>query len=213
MKGSGGSKFVGRAGQKLEAALEAFEIDVAGATCADFGCNVGGFTDCLLGRGAARVYAVDSGYGVLAWRLRRSDRVVVMERTNVLRCPAPEPVDLVAVDVGWTPQSRAVPAAARWLKSGGRIVSLLKPHYELAKLRGARPHERLDEAEARRVCLEVCRHLGDGPDAPCEVRAVMRSALRGKGGNVEFLLLLARREPTAPVRSAQRSVDAPAGGK
>ncbi|TFG88259.1 MAG: TlyA family RNA methyltransferase, partial [Gemmatimonadales bacterium] len=134
--------FVSRAGRKLAAALDAFGLDVAGAICADFGCNVGGFTDCLLRRRAARVYAVDTGYGALAWTLRTSDRVVVMERTNALHCPVPEPVDLVTIDVGWTPQSRIVPAAMRWLKpaGGGRIVSLLKPHYELGREAGARPH-------------------------------------------------------------------------
>ncbi len=190
MRGPAGKKFVSRAGEKLEAALEAFGLDVGGATCADFGCNVGGFTDCLLRRGAARVYAVDTGYGTLAWTLRRSDRVVAMERTNALRCPVPEPVDLVVIDVGWTPQERILPAAARWLKAGGRVVSLLKPHYEVAHRRGVRPHARLADAEAERVCLDVCRHLDA---SPCELCAAMRSPLRGKGGNLEFLLLARRR--------------------
>jgi 23S rRNA (cytidine1920-2'-O)/16S rRNA (cytidine1409-2'-O)-methyltransferase len=185
------SRFVSRAGDKLNAALDAFGLDVSGATCADFGCNIGGFTDCLLQRGAARVYAVDTGYGALAWKLRKSDRVVVMERTNALRCDVPEPVDLVAIDVAWTPQSLIVPAAARWLKDShagaGRIVSLLKPHYELAKMRRDRPRRRLADAEAEAVCLEVCRRLAE---SNCCVTAAMRSRLRGKGGNLEFLLLL-----------------------
>ena len=185
-------QFVSRAGEKLAGALDAFGLDVAGLTCADFGCNVGGFTDCLLQRGAARVYAVDTGYGTLAWKLRNSDRVVVMERTNALYCDVPEPVDLVAIDVGWTPQSLVVPAAARWLKrpehGGGRIVSLLKPHYELAKASGTKPHRALRDDEARDVCLAVCGQLAA---AGREVRAVATSPLRGKGGNAEFLLLLA----------------------
>jgi 23S rRNA (cytidine1920-2'-O)/16S rRNA (cytidine1409-2'-O)-methyltransferase len=190
VRGPTGKPFVSRAGEKLEAALEAFGLDVGGATCADFGCNVGGFTDCLLRRGAARVYAVDTGYGTLAWTLRRSDRVVAMERTNALRCPVPEPMDLVAIDVGWTPQGRILPAAARWLKAGGQVVSLLKPHYEAAHRRGARPHAALADAEAERICLDVCRHLHA---SPCELRAAMRSPLRGKGGNLEFLLWARRR--------------------
>lgn len=81
--------FVSRAGEKLAAALDAFELNVAGSICADFGCNVGGFTDCLLQRAAGKVYAVDTGYGTLAWKLRKCARVVVMERTNALRCPPP----------------------------------------------------------------------------------------------------------------------------
>jgi len=185
------SRFVSRAGEKLHAALDAFGLDVTGATCADFGCNVGGFTDCLLQRGAQRVYAVDTGYGELAWKLRKSGRVVVMERTNALRCDVPEPVDLVAIDVAWTPQALIVPAAARWLKGpaagGGRIVSLLKPHYERAKMLRGGPRGRLTDAEAEGVCLEVCRRLAE--TGRC-VTAAMRSHLRGKGGNVEFLLLL-----------------------
>ena len=179
--------FAGRGGRKLDAALEAFGLDVRGVICADLGCNVGGFTDCLLWRGAARVYAVDTGYGALAWRLRNDPRVIVMERTNALHCPVPEPVDLAVVDVGWTPQARIVPATLRWLGPRGTIVSLLKPHYELAKLARRKPRGPLPPGQAEAVCLEVCRQLeGLG----CPPLAVTRSALRGKGSNVEFFLLI-----------------------
>ncbi len=123
------SQFVGRAGDKLDAALAAFAVDVGGWVCADFGCNVGGFTHCLLSRGAARVYAVDTGYGALAWTLRQDSRVVVMERTNALYTEPPEPVDLVAIDVAWTPQKLIFPAARKWPKPGGIIVSLPQAHY------------------------------------------------------------------------------------
>jgi len=187
-------KFVSRGGRKLDAALEAFGLDVRGWVCADFGCNVGGFTDCLLQRRAGRVYAVDTGYGELAWRLRRDDRVVVMERTNALHCPAPEPVDLVVADMAWTPQSRIVPAAARWLKRdangapAGRILSLLKPHYELAKMSGPPRRRALQPGQAERICRDVCIGLGSEGLA---VTMAMRSVLRGKGGNTEFVLLLA----------------------
>ena len=116
---------------KLEAALAAFRLDVTGLVCADFGCHAGGFTDCLLRHGAERVYAVDTGYGVLDYRLRTDERVVVMERTNALHCEPPRPVDVVTIDMGWTRQRYAIPAALRWLAPGGRIVSLVKPHYEL----------------------------------------------------------------------------------
>ena len=113
-----------------------------GLLCADFGCHAGGFTDCLLRHGAAKVYAVDPGYGVLDYRLRCDDRVVVMERTNALYCEPAEVVDLVTIDVGWTQQRHVIPAALRWLRpvvgpgvgpgvEGGRIISLVKPHYEL----------------------------------------------------------------------------------
>ncbi len=187
--------FVSRAGEKLQAALDAFELDVHGLVCADFGCNVGGFTDCLLTRGAAKVYAVDTGYGQLAWRLRKDPRVVVMERTNALYCPVPEPVDLAAIDVAWTPQALAIPAAVRWLKADfpkgtARIISLLKPHYEMAKLKTGPAQGVIEDGRARRLCLDVCRRLQEG--RLCELYAVLQSPLRGKGGNLEFLLLAGR---------------------
>jgi 23S rRNA (cytidine1920-2'-O)/16S rRNA (cytidine1409-2'-O)-methyltransferase len=180
-------RFVSRAGEKLDAALDAMGLDVSRRICADFGCNVGGFTDCLLQRGAGKVYAVDTGYGALAWKLRQDPRVVVMERTNALWQPAPQPVDLVVVDVAWTPQTRIVPAAAAWLAPGGRIVSLLKPHYELAKARARKSSAPLPDDQARQVCLDVCARLAQDHMPP---RAVMTSLLRGKGGNLEFLMLI-----------------------
>jgi len=187
------SRFVSRAGEKLDGALDAFGIDVAGGLCADFGCNVGGFTDCLLQRGASKVYAVDTGYGQLAWKLRKDPRVVVCERTNALYAPPPQAVDLVVCDVAWTPQELIVPVAMRWLKSPGSpgpcraVISLLKPHYELAKMTGQKPTRTLSPSQSRAVCLEVCQKLSH---LKCAVRAVMPSVLRGKGGNEEFFLFL-----------------------
>lgn len=124
--------FVSRAGQKLDHALTTFALDVAGFVCADLGCNVGGFTDCLLRRGASRVYAVDTGYGVLDYRLRKDPRVVVMERTNALHLHLPQPVQLVCIDVAWTRQHHILPAARQLLPpfEQGQIISLIKPHYE-----------------------------------------------------------------------------------
>jgi len=180
-------KFVGRAGGKLQAAFDAFRLDVTGWVCADFGCNVGGFTDCLLQNGAAKVYAIDTGYGQLAWRLRNDSRVIVMERTNALYCPVPEPVDLVAIDVGWTSLAMAARAALGWLRPGGRIIALLKPHYELARAHSRATSGPIDPARCRRARLDACdeiRRLG------AEVLAAMASPIRGKGGNEEFLLLL-----------------------
>ena len=163
---TGERRFVSRGGEKLQAALEAFGIDVTGRTCADFGANVGGFTHCLLDRGAERVFAVDTGYGALDWRLRNDPRVVVMERTNALYADPPSGgVALVAIDVAFTPQRRIVPAAARWVAGAGDIVSLLKPHYERAKLPGAARAGRrggplgLDRAEEIRDA--VCRQLAE----------------------------------------------------
>ena len=143
--------YVSRGGLKLAAAIDHFGLDVTGYVCADLGCSVGGFTDVLLQRGAAKVHAVDTAYGQLAWKLRNDPRVVVMERQNALHAEAQPQCDLVVVDLGWTKQDRAVPAAARWLKpDGGAILTLIKPHYEAAATGGGRVRGRhvLDEAEA-----------------------------------------------------------------
>ena len=179
-------KFVSRAGEKLNAALEAFELNVTGLTCADFGCNVGGFTDCLLQRGAKHIFAIDTGYGELAWTLRKDQRVTVMERTNALHVAPVQPVDLVVIDVAWTPQARSIPAAAKWLTQGGYIVSLLKPHFELAKLQGKKPHAALSDQQADDVASQVQERLAELGFTPS---AGIRSPLRGKGGNLEYILL------------------------
>ncbi|MCP4377548.1 MAG: TlyA family rRNA (cytidine-2'-O)-methyltransferase [bacterium] len=186
-------RYVSRGGLKLEAAICEFGIDPSALTCGDFGCNVGGFTDCLLSRGAAKVYAVDTGYGTLAWKLRKDPRVVVMERTNALYVDPPESVDLVVIDAAWTPQKLSVPAGMKWLKPGGKIISLLKPVFELAKLnptKGGKPGPKsLTLAESEGIRDEVCQQLtqlGFGPEK------TIASPISGKGGNTEFLLLINR---------------------
>jgi 23S rRNA (cytidine1920-2'-O)/16S rRNA (cytidine1409-2'-O)-methyltransferase len=187
---------VGRGALKLQHALREFGVDPAGLTCADFGCNIGGFTDCLLQAGAAKVYAVDTGYGTLAWTLRMHARVVVMERTNALHAPPPEPVDLIAIDLGWTPQRLAVPAALRWLKPTGRIISLIKPHYELAgDEKGLLRDGVLEAPDAERIARRTADRL---PAMGVKVLGLTRSPIEGgvtkgnKRGNAEWLVLLGR---------------------
>lgn len=177
--------YVSRAGLKLAAALDAFEIDPAGWVCADLGCNVGGFTDCLLQHGAARVYAVDTGYGALAWALRKDARVVVMERTNALHVELPEPVALAAIDVGWTRQHFILPAARRLVAKGGSVVTLIKPHYEAEAnelRRGVLPDDRI-EAILERV-RERVRGVG------LSIDRIVESPIKGQKGNRELLGLV-----------------------
>lgn len=179
--------YVSRGGVKLAAALDAFALDPAGLICADLGCSVGGFTDCLLQRGGSKVYAVDTAYGQLAWKLRQDGRVVVHERSNALHLTPPEPVQLVVIDLGWTRQERAVPVAMRWLGESaasqeGRIITLIKPHYE------ADSRHVLDEAEADAVTARV---LAEMPGLGVRVLGSIRSPIRGgKGGNIEYLAML-----------------------
>jgi 23S rRNA (cytidine1920-2'-O)/16S rRNA (cytidine1409-2'-O)-methyltransferase len=174
--------YVSRGGEKLAAALDHFRIDPNDRVCADLGCNVGGFTDCLLQRGAAKVYAVDTAYGELAWTLRTDRRVVVTERTNALHVTLPEPVSLVTIDVGWTRQHLILPQALTLLEPGGAIVTLIKPHYEAdQKLlrKGVLPDEHVDE-----VVGEV---VADLKRAGLEVVDLVDSPIRGQGGNREVL--------------------------
>jgi len=177
--------FVSRAGLKLEHALETFGIGVTGLVCADLGSNVGGFVDCLLRRGAAKVYAVEKGYGVLEWRLRKDPRVVVMERTNAMHVELPEKVAVVTIDVAWTKQRHILPAARRMLADGGDAVTLIKPHYEAEPvlLRGGV----LPEDEVDRVVQAVAKEIGV---AGLRLQSIVRSPIKGAKGNVEVLAWL-----------------------
>ncbi len=185
--------YVSRAGQKLHTALAAFELDPTGLTCADLGCSTGGFTDCLLRHGADHVFAVDTAYGELAWTLRQDERVTVMERSNALHTEPAAPCGLVTIDLGWTPQRLAIPAAGRWLKEGpeGRIITLIKPHYEASKDAMGRGRKgKLDDAlalQATQKALQDIELAGFNPlsHIPSPIRG-------GKGRNIEYLALLAR---------------------
>lgn len=188
--------FVGRGGIKLAHALDEFGIDVADRRCADLGCSTGGFTDCLLQRGAAHVHAVDTGYGVLDFKLRRDDRVTVHERTNALHCEPPELVDLVVIDLGWTPQAKAIPAALPWLSDAGRIVTLIKPMYEITdQERAAHLHDGVLDDEFAAI---VANRVNDAMSAlGTTTHALVESFIRGggsrgRGGNKEWLALLSQ---------------------
>jgi 23S rRNA (cytidine1920-2'-O)/16S rRNA (cytidine1409-2'-O)-methyltransferase len=177
--------FASRAGQKLDHALTQFRVDVTGLVCADLGCSTGGFTDCLLQRGASRVFSVDTGYGVLDYKLRKDARVVVLERTNAMHLSLPETVDLVTIDASWTRQKHILPNALRLLKPTGLVVSLVKPHYEAdAKLlrKGVLPDEQLPGV-TQQVTADI---------ALCgfEILATTQSPIRGSKGNTEILVLL-----------------------
>jgi 23S rRNA (cytidine1920-2'-O)/16S rRNA (cytidine1409-2'-O)-methyltransferase len=183
--------YASRAGVKLQTALEAFELDVAGLTCADLGCSTGGFVDCLLQRGAKHVYAVDTAYGELAWKLRQDPRVTVLERSNALHLEPLAVCGLVTVDLGWTPQRLAIPAASRWLGGNpdGRIISLVKPHYEASsKAFAGKKRGKLDDDQALAVADRVIQELEDkGFSTIGRVQSPIRG---GKGGNLEVLALV-----------------------
>lgn len=178
--------YVSRAGPKLAHALDTFRVDPSGKTAADLGCSTGGFTDCLLQRGALRVYAVDTGYGVLEWKLRKDPRVVVMERTNALHVVLPEPIDLVTIDAGWTKQRLVLPNALRLLRPGGTVVSLVKPHYECLD------KERKGGLVQPEFIEEILLRVEQEAFAGLQILGKVESPVKGeKGGNREFLYFLA----------------------
>lgn len=179
-------RFVSRAGEKLEAALERFGIDVAGARCLDAGASTGGFTDCLLQRGAEHVVALDVGYGQLAWSLRTDPRVTIMERTNVRALTAghlPYAPSLVTADLSFISLRTAIPALGSVAADGADLVLLVKPQFEAGPDRVDRGGVVREPSVWREVIdgvVRACDEHGLGP------RAVMASPLPGPAGNVEF---------------------------
>jgi 23S rRNA (cytidine1920-2'-O)/16S rRNA (cytidine1409-2'-O)-methyltransferase len=180
--------YVSRGGVKLAAALDAFSLDPAGRVCLDVGASTGGFTDCLLQRGAARVYAVDVGHGQLDARLRADPRVVVRERVNaraLSRDDVPEAVALAALDVSFISLRLVLPAVVPLVDAGGALVALVKPQFEAGRAEVPRGGVVRDEEVRRRVVDEVAtagRALG------LSVLGAIPSPIRGAAGNAEFLL-------------------------
>ncbi|HZM24432.1 MAG TPA: TlyA family RNA methyltransferase [Anaerolineales bacterium] len=201
-----GPRFVSRGGEKLDAALDAFGIDVHGWVCADVGASTGGFTDCLLQRGAAKVYAIDVGKGILHWKLRNDPRVVVMEETNARFVESlPEPVSLVTVDASFISLKILLPVVRVWLgpnpplppfpvREGGTgglgIIALIKPQFEAGKKDVSRGDGVIRDPEIhRQVLLDV---LGFAQGEGFRVRALIKSPLLGPKGNAEFLAWLSQ---------------------
>ncbi|MCC7353173.1 MAG: TlyA family RNA methyltransferase [Anaerolineae bacterium] len=185
--------FVSRGGLKLAAALDAFALDVRGLVAADVGASTGGCTDCLLQRGAARIYAIDVGYGQLAWALRQDPRVVVMERTNIRYLEVlPEPCDLATVDVSFISLRLVLPAVRRLLKPQGFIVALVKPQFEAGRGQVGKGGVVRDAQVHRRVLNDL---LEWSQGAGFAVRGLVPSPLLGPAGNVEFLLYLIMGNP------------------
>lgn len=182
--------FVSRGGAKLDAALGALALDVTGLVALDVGASTGGFTDCLLQRGARRVYAVDVGYGQLAWKLRNDPRVVNRERTNVrdlTRDAFPDVIDVVTIDASFISLRIVLPAVVRLVDPGCRIVALVKPQFEVGKGRVGKGGVVRDAAQHAEVLAEMQRHAtGIG----LTVDALLTSSLLGPAGNREFFLVL-----------------------
>jgi 23S rRNA (cytidine1920-2'-O)/16S rRNA (cytidine1409-2'-O)-methyltransferase len=184
--------YVSRGGLKLEAALDAFAVDPDGLVIADVGASTGGFSDCLLQRGASHVYAIDVGYGQLAWQLRQDSRVTCLERTNVRNLSGlPDGIlaDLAVVDVSFIGLDLVLPAVARFLRPGGQAIILIKPQFEAGKARVGKGGVVRDPEVHRDVLARV---LAWAASHGWAVAGLIRSPITGPKGNVEFLALLRR---------------------
>lgn len=184
--------FVSRGGVKLAHALDQFKIDPRGLVALDVGASTGGFTDVLLQRGAARVYAVDVGFGQFAWSLRNDPRVVLLERVNaryLTSAQVPEPVDLVVCDASFIGLETVLPAPLALAKKRARLVALIKPQFEVGPARVGKDGVVRDPALHREVCDRVVAWLGA---QGWRVLGVVESPIRGPEGNVEFLVAAER---------------------
>jgi 23S rRNA (cytidine1920-2'-O)/16S rRNA (cytidine1409-2'-O)-methyltransferase len=188
-------RFVSRGGFKLDHALEAMRIPVSGLVAADFGASTGGFTDCLLQRGAAKVIAIDVGQGQLAWKLRQDPRVVVLEKTNARQmCPEKmpqpfQPVDMVVIDCSFISLRQLLPAAGKILRKGGSVVALIKPQFEAGKEEADRGAGVItDPAVHERVIAELREFVAGQTDLRWLEQ--VESPLLGPAGNKEFLVRL-----------------------
>ncbi len=196
-----GLPYVSRGGLKLEHALDVFNIGPDGWIVADVGASTGGFTDCLLQRGAARVYAIDVGYGQLAWRLRQDSRVVVMERVNARYLEAlPEPVSLVTVDVSFISLRLILPQVRRWLTADGQVIALIKPQFEAGPQEVGKGGVVRDEGTHRAVLRGVVDwSIQNG----WSLLGLTRSPIKGPKGNIEFLAWLGRTgQPSLEIEKA-----------
>ena len=207
--------YVSRGGLKLEKAMQVFPMRPDGKVCMDIGASTGGFTDCMLQNGAAKVYAVDVGYGQLAWSLRTDERVVCMERTNVRYLDAQqisEQVDFVSIDVSFISLSLVVPPLAALLWEGGQMVALVKPQFEAGREKVGKKGVVRDPAVHREVLEKVCALA---QEAGLCVRGLTYSPIKGPEGNIEFLCWLQKGVPAGPqpdiaglVQSAHAALDA-----
>ncbi len=199
-------RYASRGGLKLEAALDAFAVDPAGLTAVDVGASTGGFSDCLLQRGAAHVYAIDVGYGQLAWKLRQDSRVTSLERSNVRTLqslPGGALADLAVVDVSFIGLDLVLPAVARFLRPAGQAIVLIKPQFEAGKGLVGKGGVVRDPALHREVLRRV---LGWASSHGWAVAGLIRSPITGPKGNVEFLALL-RQSDHPPIPDLDGLID------
>ncbi len=194
--------YVSRGGLKLEKALYVFSLSLVGKTIADIGASTGGFTDCALQKGAAKVYAIDVGYGQLAWKLRTDKRVKNMERTNIRHVvPAMlgELVDIAAIDVAFISLAKVLPVARTLLKSDGEIVALIKPQFEAGRENVGKKGVVREVSVHEKVLYDVCLAA---KEASFYIASLSYSPIKGPEGNIEYLIHLMRKDKVIPFSTA-----------
>jgi 23S rRNA (cytidine1920-2'-O)/16S rRNA (cytidine1409-2'-O)-methyltransferase len=205
-----GSPFVSRGGEKLAAALRIFAFDPAGLVCADVGASTGGFTDCLLQNGAAKVYAIDVGKGILHWKLRQDQRVVVMEKTNARFVERlPESIDLVTIDTSFISLKVLLPVVKDWLATPGQVIALIKPQFEAGRAQAARGEGVIRDPAIHRQVLGEILHFAQAQGFA--LYGLATSPLHGPKGNLEFLAWLglpANHPQHPPVLDLERAIQA-----
>jgi 23S rRNA (cytidine1920-2'-O)/16S rRNA (cytidine1409-2'-O)-methyltransferase len=186
-------RYVGRGGLKLEAALNEFGVSPEGKTALDIGASTGGFTDCLLQHGCKKVYAVDVGYGQMAWKLRQDPRVVVIERTNIREMDpslVPEPADLAVIDVSFISLEKVIPPVLEFLRPDAEIIALIKPQFEVGKGLVGKGGIVRDEAARTAAVARIAEFMSGRGLA---VKGVIPSPITGQDGNVEFLIFAVKK--------------------
>ena len=190
-------RYVSRGGLKLEKAISAFRLSLDGALCADIGASTGGFTDCMLQNGAARVYAIDVGYGQLAWKLRCDERVVNLERTNIRHVTSeqvPEPLDFASVDVSFISLKLVLPVLKQLLKAGGEAVCLIKPQFEAGRELVGKKGVVREESTHTMVVENALNYAKENGFTPMHLTF---SPVKGPEGNIEYLMHLKKGQYTA----------------
>ncbi len=190
-----GLPYASRGGLKLEAALNEFSVDVKEKTALDVGASTGGFTDCLLQRGARKVYAVDVGYGQMAWKLRQDPRVVAIERTNIRSMAStcvPESIDIAVIDVSFISLEKTLPPVLNFLRPGSELVALIKPQFEVGRGRVGKGGIVRDATARTAVVDRIAKFAGD---CGLQVVGVIPSPITGQDGNIEYLLYARMQQP------------------
>ena len=185
--------YVSRGGLKLHKAVQNFGLSLEGCVCMDIGASTGGFTDCMLSNGAAKVYAIDVGYGQLAWKLRCDERVVNMERTN-FRYVTPEQVDFASVDVSFISLRKILPVMRELLRDGGRAVCLIKPQFEAGRENVGKKGVVRDRAVHESVVASITEFAVESGFNVCNVDF---SPIKGPEGNIEYLMLVEKSDSAA----------------